>query len=468
MKEIFLVLTSIFVLILTVDIVSASDVLVWQGQYYTGTTFNTGTYEFNFTVYDALTGGDICYSNTTTLTTGNFGEWKTEQIGVGSACNDASKDYYLNINIGGADQTPRRRLTIFNFLRKDVDEVTSGTLQTDAQVVAPVIQADARVVAPVINATQIIANEISISSNANVFGVLRGHSPLKIGDSIQFIDKNDSDLFSVYTAGPNITGSNVSSQYYGVIIHQIEMHTNPSGIEECWWDREDQEMRMCMDRTKIEIWNDLFVNKNINIAGNASAETGFFSHLGSLINRTTELFVQDIDVSNNINATNNVTASHFIGDGSLLTNLPAGSGLAPVYLGSDLNATSTAYTTIFTIALTPSKMNIVQAYLAQSTSANGAAIQNRVIVNESGPVGYCNFVTQTGGADAVDTIAVSTDSADTEENTLSLDIDIPFVNTVTCTVLADADQKSLVIQFQSENTNIVTTYAGSYYTNAVN
>ena len=37
--------------------VLASDVLVWQGQYFTGTTFNTGTYEFNFTVYDAPSGG---------------------------------------------------------------------------------------------------------------------------------------------------------------------------------------------------------------------------------------------------------------------------------------------------------------------------------------------------------------------------------------------------------------------------
>ena len=37
--------------------VLASDVSVWQGQYFTGTTFNTGTYNFNFSVYDALIGG---------------------------------------------------------------------------------------------------------------------------------------------------------------------------------------------------------------------------------------------------------------------------------------------------------------------------------------------------------------------------------------------------------------------------
>jgi len=44
-------------IVLFSSLVSASDVLVWQGQYYIGTTFNTGTYDFNFTVYDALIGG---------------------------------------------------------------------------------------------------------------------------------------------------------------------------------------------------------------------------------------------------------------------------------------------------------------------------------------------------------------------------------------------------------------------------
>ena len=118
-------------IVLFSSLVSASDVLVWQGQYYTGTTFNTGNYEFNFSVYDSLTGGDICYSNATTLTTGNFGEWKTEQNGVNSACNNVSKDYYLNININGADQTPRRRLVVFDFLRKDVDETTISSFEAE-------------------------------------------------------------------------------------------------------------------------------------------------------------------------------------------------------------------------------------------------------------------------------------------------------------------------------------------------
>ena len=128
------ILNLVYILICIIifsSLVSASDVLVWQGQYYIGTTFNTGNYEFNFSVYDSLTGGDICYSNATTLTTGNFGEWKTEQIGINSACNNVSKDYYLNININGADQTPRRRLIVWDSLRKNVDEITIGSFEAD-------------------------------------------------------------------------------------------------------------------------------------------------------------------------------------------------------------------------------------------------------------------------------------------------------------------------------------------------
>jgi hypothetical protein len=213
MKRVILILINILFLILIVNIISASDVLAWQGQYYTGTTFNTGTYEFNFTVYDALAGGNACYSNTTTLTTGSFGEWKTEQSGVGASCNNASKDYYLNINIDGTDQTPRRRLAVWDFLRKNVDEITAGSLRIDSQVIAPVVQANSQIVAPTINATSEV------------------------------------------------------------------------------------------------------------ITSNLTATTGFFSYLGGLADIITKLFVKDIDASGNINATGNVTADNFFGDGSHLTGI---------------------------------------------------------------------------------------------------------------------------------------------------
>ena len=78
-------------------------------------------------------------------------------------------------------------------------------------------------------------------------------------------------------------------------------------------------------------------------------------------------------------------------------------------------------------------------------------------------------MTQTGAAaQSIDNIAVSTNSADTGSTSMSLDTNVPFINTVTCTVLADVNQTNLIIQFNSETVATVTTYAGAYYTNAVN
>ncbi|MEK6963307.1 MAG: hypothetical protein AABX70_02680 [Nanoarchaeota archaeon] len=48
---------ALFIVMSLVSEVQASDIVVWQGQYFTGTTFNVGTYEFNFMVYDAQAGG---------------------------------------------------------------------------------------------------------------------------------------------------------------------------------------------------------------------------------------------------------------------------------------------------------------------------------------------------------------------------------------------------------------------------
>jgi hypothetical protein len=458
--------------ILAINMVSASDVLVWQGQYYTGTAFNTGTYEFNFTVYDALTGGDICYSNATTLTTGNWGEWKTEQTGVSSVCSNVSKDYYLNINIDGIDQAPRRKLVVWNSLRKDVNETTIGNLV--------------------------------------LHGILFGLSPLKLQDEINFV-KSDGTVTSALYNAPRESLSSLSPEFEDSLIHDIINETNAYGMQECWWDENTATMQMCISGAYLP-QRATTVSRSLQIVGNTTSkpvdenftmcegnnyvdcspdvtgadllvqddiesigsifsqenitadDTGFFSYLGSLANRIAKLWVVDINATGNMETSGNVSAGYFTGDGSLLTNLP----LAPVYLGSTLNATDASYVTLFNITLAPGKMNIVQAYLAQSSPTSGVAIQNRVIVSESGPVGYCNFVTQTGGADAVDTILLSTDSADTEENTMSLDTNVPFINTVVCTVLADASQNNLVIQFDSETAANVTTYAGSYYTNAVN
>jgi len=148
--------------------ITASDILVWKGQHYTGTSFNKGTYVFNFSVYDSLTGGELCYSNTTILNTGNWGEWQTEQYGVSSACNNASKNYFLDININGTSQLPRRRLTVFNFLRKDANEIIYGDITLN--------------------------------------GTLRGASPLRIDDDLQ--------VNSVFSSGNMEVSGGISGNFY--------------------------------------------------------------------------------------------------------------------------------------------------------------------------------------------------------------------------------------------------------------
>ena len=482
MKRIYLILVIVFFMLSTIHTVFASDVLVWQGQYYTGTTFNTGTYDFNFTVYDNLTGGNVCYSNVKTLTTGNFGEWKTDQFNVSSSCNNVSKDYFLNININGTDQTPRKRIVTWYYLRKNTNEILTG--------------------------------------NLTIHGTLRGLSPLKLQNEINFLKTNGTITSSIYNAPRELT-STLPSIFADSLIHDIIQETNNYGMQECWWDENTETMQLCISgayltgrattisRSLQIVGNatnklinenftlcegnnyvdcetdltgaDLLVEDDIEAVGSifsqeniTAADTGFFSWLGNLTNRITKLFVQDIGFNGTINGTGNietsknVSAEYFIGNGSLLTSLPAGSGLTPVYLSSNLTATSAAYQTIFTIALTPSKMNIVKVYLAQSSSTDGVAIRNRAIISEAGPIGHCNFKTQAGSTvENIDNIALSTTSGDTGENAMSINVNVPFINTIICTVLADSSQKNLIIQFDSETAATVTTYAGSYYTNAV-
>ena len=56
------------------------------------------------------------------------------------------------------------------------------------------------------------------------------------------------------------------------------------------------------------------LNTSSNVTfGNVTGSSGFFSFLGSFTNRITKLFATDIDVSNNINVSGNVSAQFYIG-----------------------------------------------------------------------------------------------------------------------------------------------------------
>ena len=299
----------ILFLISSISFVLASDVLVWQGQYYTGTTFNTGTYEFNFSVYDAEMGGEMCYSNTSTLTTGNFGEWRSEQFGVSAACNNASKDYYLNININGVDETiPRRRVVVWNFLRKDVNEITTGKLETNIQFITPVINTSQILTSN----DELIIGSSMITQQVNTSGTARySFQNVNSGNTSNtlFSVVNDegyffsfgltsSDYFSVpnnrsFANQPSIGQSSFNDLYF-----VNGKYTGFSWLNNPFNDTSN---------TVQSIMN-LESGGNLNVSGNiTTTQTGFFGWLGSLTSKISTLFVRDIDASGNVNVSGNIT-----------------------------------------------------------------------------------------------------------------------------------------------------------------
>jgi len=109
-----IILTLIFFFFVTL-VQAQSDISIWSGQYYEN-TFKQGTYTFSFTVYDDFTNGNICYTNTTNLTTDNLGRWRTIQYNVSSSCNMVLESYFLEIKIDGIIQGIRRKLMLNNYL----------------------------------------------------------------------------------------------------------------------------------------------------------------------------------------------------------------------------------------------------------------------------------------------------------------------------------------------------------------
>ena len=122
--------------ILLVNFVVAKDVLVFQGQYFIEAKFQVGTYDFEFNVYDDETSGNLIYSDKENITLGNWGQWKVELVGLSEAANNVSKDYFMEIIIDGVPQLPRKRITQFNFLRKDVDEITQGRISAGSFIIS--------------------------------------------------------------------------------------------------------------------------------------------------------------------------------------------------------------------------------------------------------------------------------------------------------------------------------------------
>ncbi len=138
---------------------------------------------------------------------------------------------------------------------------------------------------------------------------------------------------------------------------------------------------------------------NVNVTGNITTlNYGFFGYLGSLASRITQLFVQDVDVSNNIVAAGNVTATYFLGNGSLLTDIASAaetdpkayngtlaynSSLANYYLASNpsnfIDAESIGNSTIARTGACPS------GQFVQNTTTSGVQCTTPATASETDP-----------------------------------------------------------------------------------
>ncbi|NCN87208.1 hypothetical protein GW932_05220 [archaeon] len=130
MKKYFLFILLIFSF--SFVLAQFEDISTYQGQYYLNETLQQGTFKFNFDVYDSLVGGNLVYSDSKIITTGQLGEWYVELQGVSAAANDPTKEYFMEISIADVVQTPRRKITQFNYLRKDIPEVIENDLRIDS------------------------------------------------------------------------------------------------------------------------------------------------------------------------------------------------------------------------------------------------------------------------------------------------------------------------------------------------
>ncbi len=117
-----------------------------------------------------------------------------------------------------------------------------------------------------------------------------------------------------------------------------------------------------------DLTNYALKNQSETFTGNITTlDRGFFGFLGSLASRIGKIFVNEIDASGNIVTSENVTADYFFGDGSLLTNLPAGTESDPIFVAEN----STLWNAInLKLSQTDQRYNDTALVISMNTTSN--------------------------------------------------------------------------------------------------
>ena len=281
----------IFVLFL-MPFIFANDETVWQGQYYTGSTFHTGVYEFNFTIYNARVDGSICWSNTTFLSKGNFGEWKTEQSGIGFACNNASQTYFLELKINNSTQGERRRLTMWDYLRKDTADRIRGPVTFEGNLYGAdgVLHIGTENIYHIVNksgsARQRFLNQDS-SSNTSIISILENDAGYQFSFALTSSTYNQTQQ----SIGNNRSNLGLISLNASNSLEFLNMWAHPF----IWLVSQNGTLFPQITLMRLE------GNGNLSLLGNVS--------IGK------NLFVQDIDTQGTMSITENITLG-----GQVVTN----------------------------------------------------------------------------------------------------------------------------------------------------
>ncbi len=282
---------------------------------------------------------------------------------MGNGCNNSSLDYFLDIKINNENQGERRRLTSFDYLRKDVSGIITNLTLNDAIIIG--------------SALNISAN--SISTAVNISGVARNIQKNINSEQSSVINTLQNDAgyqFSMSLTGNknNVTGPGVNNvgtislnspnfmlflhRYNNSFIWQVNPNNNGALNPRLEIMRLKPSGKLILAQEGIDANGSINATGNIITSQNVTGSSGFFSYLGSLANRITKIFIQDINFDGSIsgigsvNITGDVSASNvnvsgaFYGNGSGLTSIPVG-GINNYYKYVESNAESSTSSTTF-------------------------------------------------------------------------------------------------------------------------